>query len=78
MVKIVYILSLLLIPNLQTKKSTQYHKVTPMSEKIIQLSKITSNRQVSIPVEIMKKMKVKAGDKILWIERNGDIIIRKV
>jgi AbrB family looped-hinge helix DNA binding protein len=49
-----------------------------MTEKIIQLSKITSNRQVSIPVEIMKKLKVKAGDKILWIELNGDIIIRKV
>jgi AbrB family looped-hinge helix DNA binding protein len=76
--KFVYILCLLLIPNLQTKKNTQYHKVTPMTEKIIQLSKITSNRQVSIPVEIMKKLKVKAGDKILWIELNGDIIIRKV
>jgi|GEM_PF-2697974 AbrB family looped-hinge helix DNA binding protein len=49
-----------------------------MTEKIIQLSKITSNRQVSIPVEIMKRLKVEAGDKILWIERNGDIIIRKV
>jgi len=49
-----------------------------MSEQIIQISKITSNRQVSIPVEIMKRLKVKAGDKILWIERNNDIIIRKV
>ena len=49
-----------------------------MSEQIIQISKITSNRQVSIPVEIMKKMKVKAGDKILWIEQNNNIIIRKV
>ena len=49
-----------------------------MPEQIIQISKITSNRQVSIPVEIMKKMKVKAGDKILWIEQNNNIIIRKV
>jgi AbrB family looped-hinge helix DNA binding protein len=48
-----------------------------MSERIIQISKITSNRQVTIPVEIMKKLKVKAGDKIIWIERNGDIIVRK-
>jgi hypothetical protein len=76
--KFVYILFLLSIPNLQTKKSAQYHKVTPMPEQIIQISKITSNRQVSIPVEIMKKLKVETGDKILWIERNSDIIIRKV
>jgi AbrB family looped-hinge helix DNA binding protein len=48
-----------------------------MSEKIIQLSKITSNRQVTVPAEIMKKLKLKAGDKIIWIERNGDIIVRK-
>jgi AbrB family looped-hinge helix DNA binding protein len=48
-----------------------------MPEKIIQLSKITSNRQVTVPVEIMKKLKLKAGDKIIWIERNGDIIVRK-
>jgi len=76
--KFVYILFLPLIPNLQTKKTIHYHKVTPMPEQIIQISKITSNRQVSIPVEIMKRLKIKAGDKILWIERNGDIIIRKV
>jgi antitoxin PrlF len=48
-----------------------------MSEKIIQISKITSNRQVTIPVEIMKRLNVKAGDKILWIEHNN-IIIRTV
>jgi len=48
-----------------------------MSEQIIQVSKITSNRQVTIPIEIMKKLKVKVGDKIIWVERNKDIIIRK-
>jgi formylmethanofuran dehydrogenase subunit D len=25
----------------------------------------------------MDKLKVKRGDKIFWIERNGDIIVRK-
>jgi AbrB family looped-hinge helix DNA binding protein len=48
-----------------------------MSEHIIQISKVTSNRQVTIPVEIMKKMKVRVGDKIIWIDCNGDIIIKK-
>ena len=48
-----------------------------MSERIIQVSKITSNRQVTIPVDVMDKLKVKAGEKIIWIERNGDIIVKK-
>jgi AbrB family looped-hinge helix DNA binding protein len=48
-----------------------------MSDRIIQISKITSNRQVTIPVDVMDKLKVKRGDKIIWIERNGDIIVRK-
>lgn len=48
-----------------------------MSEHIIQISKVTSNRQITIPIEIMKRMKVRVGDKIIWIERNGDIIIKK-
>jgi AbrB family looped-hinge helix DNA binding protein len=48
-----------------------------MSEKIIQISKVTSNRQITIPVEVMKKLKVKEGDKVIWIEKNGDVVIRK-
>ena len=49
-----------------------------MSERIIQVSKITSNRQVTVPVDVMNKLKVKAGDKIVWMERNGDIVVKKV
>ena len=48
-----------------------------MSERIIQISKITSNRQVTIPKEIMKHLKLKAGDQILWIQQNKDIIVKK-
>jgi antitoxin PrlF len=48
-----------------------------MTEHIIKVSKVTSNRQVTIPVEIMKKLKVRIGDKVLWVERNGEIIIKK-
>ena len=49
-----------------------------MPEKIIQVSKITANRQVTIPVEIMDRLEIKRGDKILWIKNKDDIIIRKV
>lgn len=48
-----------------------------MSEQIIQVSKITSNRQVTIPKEIMKRLKLNGGDKIVWIEQNNNIIIKK-
>ncbi|PVX27139.1 MAG: hypothetical protein CW716_03835 [Candidatus Bathyarchaeum sp.] len=48
-----------------------------MSHQIIQVSKITSNRQVTIPKEIMKRLKLKGGDKIVWIEQNNNIIIKK-
>jgi len=48
-----------------------------MSERIIQISKITSNRQVTIPIEIMNKLGLKVGDKIVWYERNSDIAIKK-
>jgi antitoxin PrlF len=50
---------------------------TPMSNPIIQVSKITSNRQVTIPKEVMKRLKLKQGDKIVWIEQNNNIIIKK-
>lgn len=48
-----------------------------MSNRIIQISKVTSNRQVTIPKEVMKKLKLKVGDNILWIERNRNIIVKK-
>ena len=48
-----------------------------MPENIIQISKISSNRQVTIPVEVMEKLKLKVGDKILWIEQDKNIVIKK-
>ncbi|MFZ7138355.1 MAG: AbrB/MazE/SpoVT family DNA-binding domain-containing protein [archaeon] len=48
-----------------------------MPDQIIKVSKITSNRQVTIPKEIMKRLKLKTGDKIVWIEQNNNITIKK-
>ena len=56
---------------------SKYRRCPNMSNQIIQVSKITSNRQVTIPKEIMKRLKLKVGDKIVWIEQNKDIIIKK-
>ena len=40
------------------------------------LAKISANGQVTIPIEIRRKLLLKEGDKILFIEReNGEIVI---
>ncbi len=35
------------------------------------LAKISTNRQVTIPIEIRRKLKLKAGNKILFLEREN-------
>lgn len=42
----------------------------------MELAKVSANGQVTIPVEIRKKLQVKSGDKILFIEQDGEIVIR--
>lgn len=40
------------------------------------LAKVSSNGQVTVPIEIRRKLKLKEGDKILFIEHeNGEISI---
>jgi AbrB family looped-hinge helix DNA binding protein len=40
------------------------------------LAKVFSNGQVTIPPEIRKKLHLKEGDKLLFIERgNGEVVI---
>ena len=39
------------------------------------LAKVSANGQVTIPVEIRRRLQLKEGDKILFIERKGEIVI---
>ena len=39
------------------------------------LAKVSANGQVTVPVEIRKKLQLKEGDKLLFIERDGEIVI---
>ncbi len=41
----------------------------------MELAKITTRGQITIPVEIRKKLGVKDGDKVIFIEENGRIIV---
>lgn len=41
----------------------------------MELAKITARGQITIPVEIRKKLGVQEGDKVIFLEENGQIII---
>ena len=39
----------------------------------MELAKVTSKGQVTIPIEIRKKLGIKKGDKILFVEESGRV-----
>lgn len=41
----------------------------------MELAKITTRGQITIPIEIRKKLGVKDGDKVVFIEENGRIMM---
>jgi len=41
------------------------------------LARVSNNGQITVPVEIRRALKVKAGDKILFFKKdNGEIVLR--
>lgn len=40
----------------------------------MELARITSKGQITIPVQIRKKLNLKEGDKVIFIEEDGKII----
>ena len=41
----------------------------------MELAKITTRGQICLPIAIRKKLKVKEGDKVIFLEENGRIIV---
>ncbi|KAA5806237.1 AbrB/MazE/SpoVT family DNA-binding domain-containing protein [Thermoanaerobacterium thermosaccharolyticum] len=41
----------------------------------MELAKVTVQGQITIPKEIRKKLNIKDGDKVIFLEENGKIII---
>lgn len=39
------------------------------------LAKVSANGQVTVPVEIRRLLQLKEGDKLLFIERDGQVVI---
>ena len=41
----------------------------------MELAKITTNGQITLPLQIRKRLNLKDGDKVLFLEKDGQIII---
>ena len=41
----------------------------------MELAKITTRGQITLPAEIRKKLGVKDGDKVIFLEENGRVVI---
>ena len=41
----------------------------------MEVAKITSRGQITIPIDIRKKLGVKEGDKVIFLEDNGRIVV---
>ncbi len=41
-------------------------------------SKISSQNQITLPVDVRKKLGVKPGDKVVFIEENDRIVVRSL
>lgn len=41
----------------------------------MELARISSKGQITIPIEVRKKLNLKEGDKVIFIEENGKIVI---
>ena len=48
------------------------------TENMLTISELTSLEKATIPDEVIRILKLEAGDKILWLSTNDDIILRKV
>ena len=44
---------------------------------MMNLARVSNNGQITVPIEIRRALKVKAGDKILFLRKdNGEIIVQ--
>jgi len=41
----------------------------------MELARVSSKGQITIPIEIRKKLNLKEGDKVLFVEENGNIFV---
>ena len=54
------------------------HSQIVKNEKIIDISKLSTKNLTAIPKEVCTILDLKLGDKILYVRKDGEIVIRKV
>ncbi len=40
------------------------------------LARVSSNGQITVPIEIRRKLSLKEGDKLMFFEKNGEIVLK--
>jgi len=48
-----------------------------MSEKMLGTSKISSKGQVTVPVDARKKFQIESGNRLVFFEKDGELVLRK-
>jgi antitoxin PrlF len=55
--------------------SKEYMEFAERGFKFMELAKITTKGQITIPIHIRKKLNLKDGDKVIFIEENGRVVM---
>ena len=48
-----------------------------MVEKIMGMAKVSTKGQTTIPAPVRKRFNIKIGDNVLFIDKDGELVIRK-
>jgi len=46
-------------------------------EKILGMGKVSTHGQTSIPQPVREKFRIKIGDSVLFVEKDGELVVRK-
>lgn len=49
----------------------------PKREELLDMAKVTSKGQVVIPLEARRAFNINPGDRVLFIRKDGELIVRK-
>ena len=48
-----------------------------MPEKVLAVSKLSPRNQSTIPSEVRSRLNIEPGDRLVWVEEDGKIVVKK-
>lgn len=48
-----------------------------MVEKILGMAKVSTKGQTTIPSPVRERFKIKIGDNVLFVDKDGELVVRK-